>query len=156
IYKKYFPAYPFEFRFTRDEFQQQYQRLSQVGMLANVFGALAIFISCLGLFGLSAYTAEQRRKEVGIRKVLGATLGNIWLALSKDFLKPVVVAFALAAPLGAWAMSKFLLRFDYRIELGWMLFAAAGALALLIAVITVSVQGLRAALAEPVRSLQNE
>ncbi|HNE28090.1 MAG TPA: hypothetical protein PLW66_02930, partial [Saprospiraceae bacterium] len=77
-------------------------------------------------------------------------------ALSKDFLKPVVVAFALAAPLGAWAMSKFLLRFDYRIELGWMLFAAAGALALLIAVITVSVQGLRAALAEPVRSLQNE
>lgn len=156
IYKKYFPAYPFEFRFTRDEFQQQYQRFSQVGMLANVFGALAIFISCLGLFGLSAYTAEQRRKEVGIRKVLGATLGNIWLALSKDFLKPVVVAFALAAPLGAWAMSKFLLRFDYRIELGWMLFAAAGALALLIAVITVSVQGLRAALAEPVRSLQNE
>lgn len=156
VYKQHFPAYPFEFRFTREEFQRQFQRLSQVGMLANIFGALAIFISCLGLLGLSAYMAEQRRKEIGIRKVLGARLSQIWLALSKDFLKPVLAAFVLAVPLGAWAMSKFLTRFDYRIELGWPLFAMAGGAAFLVALLTVSVQGIRAALADPVRSLRSE
>ncbi len=156
VFRKHHAAYPFEFKFTKDEFQKQFQRLSQVGDLANVFGALAIFISCLGLFGLSAYVAEQRKKEIGIRKVLGATLGNIWFALSKDFLTPVLAAFVLAAPLGGWAMSKFLMRFDYRIEMSWVMFAVAGAAALLVAVLTVSFQGVKAALTDPVKSLRSE
>lgn len=126
------------------------------GQLANVFGGLAIFISCLGLFGLSAFVAERRNKEIGIRKVLGATVANVWFALSKDFLKPVMLAFVLAAPLAGFAMQKLLNRFEYRIDLYWWIFASAGIMALVIALATVSYQGVKAALLNPVSSLRSE
>jgi len=154
--KKHNPAYPFEFRFTKEEYQKSFDEMRAVGQLGNVFGGLAIFISCLGLFGLSAFVAERRTKEIGVRKVLGATMANIWFTLSKDFLKPVLVAFVLASPLALWAMQKLLLRFEYRIGLSWWIFAAAGAAAVAIALITVSYQGIKAALSNPVRSLRSE
>ncbi len=156
VVKKHNPAYPFEFRFTKDEYQKNFDEMRAVGQLGNVFGGLAIFISCLGLFGLSAFVAERRTKEIGVRKVLGATMANIWFTLSKDFLKPVFIAFALAAPLAFWAMQKLLLRFEYRIEMSWWMFAIAGAAAVLIALLTVSYQGVRSALVNPVKSLRSE
>ena len=154
--KKHNPAYPFEFRFTKEEYQKNFDEMRSVGQLGNVFGGLAIFISCLGLFGLSAFVAERRTKEIGVRKVLGATVANIWFALSKDFLKPVLLAFVLAAPLAGWAMQQLLSRFEYRIELAWWIFAAAGVAAVAIALFTVSFQGIKAALVDPVKSLRSE
>lgn len=154
--KKHNPAYPFEFRFTKEEYQKNFDEMRAVGQLGNGFGGLAIFISCLGLFGLSAFVAERRTKEIGVRKVLGATMADIWFTLSKDFLKPVLVAFVLASPLAFWAMQKLLLRFEYRIGLSWWIFAAAGASAVAIALVTVSYQGIKAALVNPVRSLRSE
>lgn len=154
--KRHNPAYPFEFRFAKEEYQKSFDEIRSVGQLGNVFGGLAIFISCLGLFGLSAFVAERRTKEIGIRKVLGATVASVWLLLSKDFLKPVLLAFAIASPLAFWAMQKLLLRFEYRIELAWWMFALAGVAALLVALFTVSYQGVRAALFNPAQSLKSE
>ncbi len=154
--KKHNPSYPFEFNFTKEAYQKNFDEMRSVGQLANIFGGLAIFISCLGLFGLSAFVAERRNKEIGIRKVLGATVANVWFALSKDFLKPVVLAFLLAAPLAGWAMQKLLDRFEYRIDLYWWIFAAAGLAALAVALVTVSYQGIKAALLNPVTGLRNE
>ncbi len=154
--KKHNPSYPFEFRFTKDEYQKNFDEMRSVGQLGNVFGGLAIFISCLGLFGLSAFVAERRKKEIGIRKVLGASVSGVWFFLSRDFLKPVLLAFVLASPLAGWAMQKLLDRFDYRIELSWWIFAAAGGVAVIIALFTVSFQGVKAAMLNPVRSLRSE
>lgn len=154
--KKHNPAYPFEFRFTKEQYQKNFDEIRAVGQMGNVFGGLAIFISCLGLFGLSVFVAERRTKEIGVRKVLGATMVNIWFTLSKDFLKPVFIAFVLAAPLAFWAMQKLLLRFEYRIGMSWWMFAAAGAAAVAIALLTVSYQGVKASLANPVKSLRSE
>lgn len=154
--KKHNPSYPFEFNFTKEAYQKNFDEMRSVGQLANMFGGLAIFISCLGLFGLSAFVAERRNKEIGIRKVLGATVANVWFALSKDFLKPVVLAFLLAAPLAGWAMQQLLDRFEYRIDLYWWIFAAAGLAALAVALVTVSYQGIKAALMNPVTGLRNE
>lgn len=154
--KKHNPSYPFEFNFTKEAYQKNFDEMRSVGQLANMFGGLAIFISCLGLFGLSAFVAERRNKEIGIRKVLGATVANVWFALSKDFLKPVLLAFLLAAPLAGWAMQKLLDRFEYRIDLYWWIFAAAGLAAITVALATVSYQGVKAALLNPVTSLRNE
>ncbi len=154
--KKHNPAYPFEFRFVKEEYQKNFDEMRSVGQLGNVFGGLAIFISCLGLFGLSAFVAERRNKEIGIRKVLGATVASVWFHLSKDFLKPVLLAFVLAAPLAFWAMQQLLLRFEYRIELSWWMFAVAGLAALAVALLTVSYQGVKAALVNPARSLKSE
>lgn len=154
--KKHNPTYPFEFNFTKEAYQRNFDEMRSVGQLANVFGGLAIFISCLGLFGLSAFVAERRNKEIGIRKVLGATVANVWFALSKDFLQPVLLAFLLAAPLAGWAMQKLLDRFEYRIDLYWWIFASAGLAALAVALLTVSYQGVKAALLNPVTSLRSE
>jgi ABC-type antimicrobial peptide transport system permease subunit len=154
--KKHNPNHPFEFRFAKDEYQKNFDEMRAVGQLGNVFGGLAIFISCLGLFGLSAFVAERRTKEIGVRKVLGATMAGIWFILSKDFLKPVFAAFFLAAPLAFWAMQKLLIRFEYRIEMSWWMFAAAGLAALAVALLTVSYQGIRAAMVNPVKSLRSE
>ena len=156
VVKKNNPTYPFEFHFTKEEYQHSFDQMRSVGRLANVFGGLAIFISCLGLFGLSAFVAERRNKEIGIRKVLGATIANVWFALSKDFLKPVAIAFVLAAPLAGFAMQKLLSKFEYRIDLYWWIFASAGLIALAIALATVSYQGVKAALLNPVKSLRSE
>jgi len=117
---------------------------------------MAILISCLGLFGLAAFSAEQRRKEIGVRKVLGASVFNLTTMLSGDFLKLVAVAILIATPVAWWAMDKWLQAFSYRINISWWMFALAGLVAVLIALITVSFQSIKAAIANPVKSLRTE
>ncbi len=154
--KQYSPNYPFAYHFTKEEYQRNFDYLRSTGRMANVFGGLSIFICCLGLFGLSAFVAERRQKEISVRKVLGATVANICVLLSRDFVIPVLIAFALAAPLAAWAMTKMLARFEYHIDLsGWM-FAAAGISALLITLATVVWQAMRAAVVNPAKTLRSE
>ncbi len=150
------PNYPFEFHLAQESYQRRFKGLSSGGQFSSAVGILAIIISCLGLFALSAFVAERRSKEIGIRKVLGASAKSIWLSLSKDFLKPVVLAFMLASPLAALAMEKMLSLMEYRISLSWWMFALAGLLAMLIAIVTISFQGVKAAIANPVKSLRTE
>ncbi|MDT4871935.1 ADOP: acidobacterial duplicated orphan permease [compost metagenome] len=121
-----------------------------------LFGVLAVFISCLGLFGLSAYTAANRTKEIGVRKVLGASVPGISLLLTKSFLKLVAVSFVLASPLAWYFMSGWLKDFEYRIDLEWWIFALAGGVSMIIAVLTVSFQAIRAATANPVKALRSD
>ncbi|MEO5685031.1 MAG: ABC transporter permease [Chitinophagaceae bacterium] len=156
VAKKINPAYPFEYAFTKDNYQKRFEEFSAFGLVAALFGGMAIFISCLGLYGLSAFLAERRSKEMSIRKVLGASLQNVWLSLSRDFLKPVIIAFLLVAPLAAWLMTILLSNMAYHIELSWWMFAIAGLLAVLIALLTVSYQGIKTALENPVTNLRNE
>jgi ABC-type antimicrobial peptide transport system permease subunit len=156
VARKYNPAYPFEYDFADEEFERQYKSETVIGQLAKYFAFLAIFISCLGLFGLSAFTAEQRTKEMGIRKVLGASVTSIVSLLSKDFLKLVTLAFVIAAPLAWFAVQQWLRNFEYKVDVGWTTFAVAGVLALLIALLTVSFQSVKAALTNPVKSLRSE
>jgi ABC-type antimicrobial peptide transport system permease subunit len=156
VARKYNPAYPFQYDFADEEFARQYKSETMIGQLAKYFAFLAIFISCLGLFGLSAFTAEQRTKEMGIRKVLGASVTSLVTLLSKDFLKLVVIAFVIAAPLAWYAVNQWLRNFEYKAPVGWWTFALAGVLSLLIALLTVSFQSIRAALANPVKSLRSE
>lgn len=154
--KKASPSSPFEYHFIDEVNQQRLEGMRYTSQLTNIIGVLAIFISCLGLFGLSAFLAERRNKEIGVRKVLGASVSQVWMILSKDFLKPVLIAFLLAAPLAGWTLNLMLQNWDYRISLSWWMFAVAGLLALLIALITVSFHGLKAALTNPVKSLRTE
>ena len=154
--RKYNPAYPFKYDFADQEFEQQYKSETVIGQLARYFAFLAIFISCLGLFGLSAFTAEQRTKEMGIRKVLGASVTSLVSLLSKEFLKLVALAFVIAAPIAWYAVNQWLRNFEYKIAVGWWTFAVAGGLALVIALLTVSFQSVKAALTNPVKSLRSE
>jgi putative ABC transport system permease protein len=154
--KKNNPNYPFEYHFVSEEFQKRFEGIRSTSQLTNIVGILAIFISCLGLFGLSAFLAERRNKEIGVRKVLGASVSQLWLILSKDFLKPVLIAFVLASPLAGWVMNKMLLNWDYHISLSWWMFVLAGLLAIVIALATVSFHGIKAALTNPVKSLRTE
>ncbi|SFD22801.1 ABC-type transport system, involved in lipoprotein release, permease component [Chitinophaga sp. CF118] len=156
VVKKINPGYPFEFNFTKEEYQKRFNVIRSIGYMANTFGGMAIFISCMGLFGLSAFLAERRSKEVSIRKVLGADIGKLWFLLCKDFLKPVLVAFILTAPLAGWVMQKLLHTMDYHIELSWWMFVLAGVSTILVAIITVSFHGIKTALANPVKFLQAE
>jgi hypothetical protein len=151
------PRFPFTYQFADEQYRNLYKSEEVVHGLANCGAALAIFISCLGLLGLAMFTAEQRTKEFGIRKVLGARAGTLFTLLSKDFLVLVLVAFVLAMPLAGLAMHKWLENFEYRVNLQWwMLFGFAGAIALLIALATVSFQAIRVAVANPVNSLRSE
>jgi putative ABC transport system permease protein len=150
------PHSPFEFSFLDRAFEVLYRAEQNAGRLMAVFSALAILIACLGLFGLASFTAEQRTKEIGVRKVLGATVAGIIGLLSRDFVKLVAIAFVIAAPLGYFAMQRWLQNFAYRIDIGWWIFALAGGLALLIALLTVSMQAIKAALANPVEALRYE
>ena len=155
-FRKIDPNTPFEFHFTKEEHQAKLNDIQSISKMANIFGGMAIFISCLGLFGLSSFLAERRSKELSVRKVLGASVKSIWFTLSKDFLKPVLIAFIIAAPLAGLVMQKVLSMLDYHIQLaGWM-FVLAGVLAMFIAVITVSYNGLKAALANPIKNLRTE
>jgi putative ABC transport system permease protein len=156
VWRNYFPAVPFEYRFLDEEIQKQYDAEITLARIINVFALIAILISCLGLFGLSAFTAEQRRKEVGIRKVLGADAFNVTRLLSKDFLKLVMIAIAIATPISWWTANKWLENFTYRIQVSWWIFLAAGTLALLIALVTVSFHAIKAAIANPVKNLRTE
>lgn len=150
------PSYPFEYKFMDDDFDQLFKTETLTGKLAGVFASLAILISCLGLFGLAAYTAERRIKEIGIRKVLGASVAGLTGLLSKDFLKLVGISCLIAFPVAWWALSNWLQNYQYRITINWMVFAAAGILAMFIALATVSFQAIKAALSNPVNSLRNE
>lgn len=156
VFKKHNPEYPFTFKFADVEFQRKFSMVDMIRKIANVFASLAILISCLGLFGLAAFTAEQRTKEIGIRKVMGANVTNVVVLLSKDFAKLVLIAFAIAGPLSWWLMDKFLQTFPYRITIQWWVIALAGVAALLLAVVTVSSQAMKAATANPAHSLRNE
>ncbi|MGN8067548.1 ABC transporter permease [Mucilaginibacter sp. SG564] len=156
IWHKDLPEVPFEYSFLDTEVQKQYENEATLSQIINSFTLVAIVISCLGLFGLAAFSAEQRSKEIGIRKVLGASVSGIVALLSKDFLKLVVVALVIATPIAWWGMSKWLQAFVYRINISWWMFALAGSLAVLIALFTVSFQAVKAALMNPVKSLKSE
>lgn len=150
------PAYPFEYKFLDQTFQETYQREEVIGSLADIFAAIAILISCLGLLGLASFTAEQRTKEIGVRKVLGASVSSLVVLLSQDFTKLVLVGFVIASPVAYYLMNQWLQDFAYRTELSVGVFAMAGLAALLIAWLTVSYQSIRAARANPVNSLRSE
>jgi ABC-type antimicrobial peptide transport system permease subunit len=156
VLDKHAPGYPFEYRFMDDDFNKLFTSEMMVEKLSRLFAILTIVISCLGLFGLAAYTAERRTKEIGIRKVLGATLSNVVTLLSKDFLTLVAIAAIIAFPLAWLIMQQWLEKFAYRINLNWWVFALAGMLAVIIALGTVSFQALKAALSNPVKSLRTE
>jgi putative ABC transport system permease protein len=156
IFKQYNPAYPFEYYFIDQEYAQKFNDEQLTGTLASLFAALTIFISCLGLFGLATYMAENRIKEIGVRKVLGASVTNITALLSKDFIKLVVIAIVIASAVASWAMHKWLQGYDYRVNISWWIFILAGLLSVLIALITVSYQFIKAAIANPVKSLRTE
>ena len=156
IFKKYNPEYPFDYKFVDEEYAKKFQDEKRTGILAALFAGLAILISCLGLFGLATYMAENRIKEIGVRKVLGATVTGITTLLNKDFLRLVIISFAIAAPIAWYMMYKWLMDYTYRIQISWWVFLSAGLLTVLIALITVSYQSIRAAIANPIRSLRTE
>ncbi len=156
VMKTHNPAFPFEYEFVDDSFNSRLKSEKMMGSLSQIFALLAIIISCLGLFGLSAYTAEQRRKEIGVRKVLGSSVTGIVNLLSKDFLGLVLIALLVAGPLAYWLMKNWLQSFAYRIEINLWVFALAGFSAICIALLTVSFQAIKAALANPVNSLRSE
>ncbi|RYF57039.1 MAG: FtsX-like permease family protein, partial [Cytophagaceae bacterium] len=156
LYKASYPGNPFDYFFVEQKYNEQYQTEQQYGQLFSAASALAILIACLGLFGLAAFTAQRRTKEIGVRKVLGASVVSIVALLSGDFLKLVGAAFVLAVPLAWWAMDLWLQDFAEKTPLHWWLFAGAGTLVTLIALLTVSFQSVRAALADPVSSLRSE
>lgn len=147
---------PFHYRFLDDSFNEMYDNERRVGKIAISFSFLAIFIACLGLFGLATFIAEQRTKEIGIRKVLGASVNGIVQLLSKDFVRLVLIAFVIATPLAWYFMNKWLQDFSYRVKIGWWVFALAGVIALFIALFTVSFQAIKAALTNPVKNLRTE
>ncbi|MDH7448140.1 ABC transporter permease [Aquimarina sp. 2201CG14-23] len=156
VMKKNNPAFPFEYTFIDEAFDAKFKSEQLVGKLSQIFAILAILISCLGLFGLAAYTAEQRSKEIGVRKVLGASIPAIVKLLSKDFLKLVIISILIAIPIAWLTMNNWLQDFAYRIEINWWIFIVAGSIAILIAMTTVSFQAVKAAIANPVDSLKTE
>jgi ABC-type antimicrobial peptide transport system permease subunit len=156
IFKKYNPEYPFEYKFIDEEYARKFDDERRTATLTALFAALTIFISCLGLFGLAAYMAQNRIKEIGVRKVLGASVASITTLLSKDFLKLVVISLIIAAPVAGYGMYKWLQDYPYRVSLEWWVFAVAGLAAVSIALLTVSFQAIRAARANPVKNLRTE
>ena len=156
VFKKYNPAYPFEYEFMDEEFQEKYTTINLTKRLANVFAVLALLITGLGLFGLASYTAEQRNKEIGIRKVLGASVVSIVALMSKDFSRLVIIAFVIATPLAWWALSSYLERYTIRTDIQWWIFPLTGLVALLFALVFVVSQALKAAQGDPVKALRSE
>jgi putative ABC transport system permease protein len=156
IFKRYNPEYPFEYHFIDDDYAKKFEDERRSGTLAALFAGLTIFISCLGLFGLATYMAENRIKEIGVRKVLGASVAGIAALLSRDFLKLVFVSFLIAAPVAWWAMYSWLKAYPYHVNIEWWVFAIAGVLSLVIAVVTVSFQAIKAAVANPSKSLRTQ
>lgn len=156
VFKKYNPAFPFEYVFVNEEYGQKFADEQRMGTFATVFAILTIFISCMGLFGLATYMAENRVKEIGIRKVLGASVSNITRLLASDFLKLVFISIVIATPLAWWFMHQWLSDFPYHVTIQWWVFLLAGLLSIVIALITVSFQSIKAALANPVKNLRTE
>ena len=155
-WKSMAPSQPFSYVFLDDEFNKQYGADQRRGEIFLVFSILAILIACLGLFGLVTFAAEQRVKEIGIRKVLGAAIPDIFAMLSKDFIKLLLLSICIASPIAWWVMNKWLQDFAYRISIGWWMFVTVGAICLLIAIVTLSFQVTKAAYANPVKSLRAE
>ncbi|HJP62358.1 MAG TPA: ABC transporter permease, partial [Mucilaginibacter sp.] len=156
IFKKYDPSTPFEYQFADDDYAKKFDNEVRVGKLSSTFAAPAIFISCLGLFGMASFTAEQRVKEIGVRKVLGASVFNLWRLLSKDFVLLVLISLVIATPVGYYFMHQWLQNYTYRSNISWWIFAVTAAGALAITLLTVSYQSIKAALANPVKSLRSE
>jgi putative ABC transport system permease protein len=156
VWQKNCPDHPFEYQFLDDHFADVYRTDTQVSQIVGILATLAIIISCLGLFGLASYSAERRVKEVGIRKVLGASVQNIVAMLSKDFLKYVLIAALIAWPLSWFSVYKWLQDYAYRIDISWWIFLFAVFIAIIIAFITISFQAIKAAIANPVKSLRTE
>jgi putative ABC transport system permease protein len=156
IWRKDVPSEPFQYSFLDAAVQQQYRSETIFSNIINSFTLMAILISCLGLFGLAAFSAEQRKKEIGVRKVLGASVAGLVQLLSKDFIKLIGISIIIATPIAWWAMNKWLQSFSYRVNISWWMFALAGVIAILIALITVSFQSVKAAIANPITNLRTE
>jgi len=156
VWKKYMPEVPFAYTFVDEEFGNKFTAEERIGKLASYFAVLAIFISCLGLFGMASFVAEQRTKEIGIRKVLGASVLKLWQLLSKEFVFLVIISCVVAAPIAWHYLDSWLMNYDYRIVIGWQVFVLATVGALIITILTVSFQAIKAALSNPVKSLRNE
>jgi len=156
IFKKFNAEEPFEYNFVDEEYAKKFSDEERIGKMANVFALLAILISCLGLFGLTSFVAEQRKKEIGVRKVLGATVFNLWRLLSKDFLGLVILSCLFAVPIASYFLANWLQKYEYHTEISWWVFAIAIGGALLITLLTVSFQTIKAAVANPVKSLRTE
>lgn len=156
VYKQFNPGYPFEYKFMDQEYEEMYRSVIVMGKLANIFAVIAIVISCLGLFGLASFTAERRTKEIGIRKVLGASATHLVMLLSMDFTKLVLLAFILASPVAWWLVKEYLGMFEYHVSISPLMFLGAAVAALAIAWLTVSYQSFKAASADPVKSLRSE
>jgi putative ABC transport system permease protein len=156
VFKKYSQAQPFDVQFSDEAYAQKFGDEQRVGRLTGFFSALAIFISCLGLFGMASFTAEQRTKEIGIRKVLGASVANLWGLLSKDFVVLTGISLLISLPLSFYLMDGWLDKYAYRTSLTWWIFASAAVGAIAVTLVTVSFQAIKAALANPTRSLKTE
>ena len=156
IYKKMAPVYPFEYTFLDQKFDTIYKKDIRQQAILSIFSGLAIFIACLGLFGLATFTAAKRTKEIGVRKVLGSSVPNILMLLAKDLLKPVLIASLIAMPIGYYCMTKWLQNFAYRVDISVWVFVLAAGVTALIAFATISFQSIKAALANPVESLRSE
>jgi ABC-type antimicrobial peptide transport system permease subunit len=156
LFEKHNPAYPFDYTFADEAFARKFQTINMTSSLATLFAFLAILITGLGLFGLASYTAEQRTKEIGIRKVLGASVSSLITLMSKDFSKLVIASFFIASPIAWWLLDKYLQRYDIRTEITWWIFPLTGLIALGYAILIVTNQASRAARANPVNSLRNE
>ncbi|HWA34577.1 MAG TPA: FtsX-like permease family protein, partial [Cyclobacteriaceae bacterium] len=156
VLKKYDPGAPFDYKFLDDDYARLFHEEERVGKLAGIFTALAIFISCLGIFGLASFTTGMRNKEIGIRKVLGASIFNIWKMLSGDFVRLVIVSLIIAAPVSYYFSNQWLQKYEYRTGIAWWIFAATALGSLGITFLTVSYQCIKAAIADPVNSLRSE
>jgi ABC-type antimicrobial peptide transport system permease subunit len=156
IFKRYNTDQPFEYKFVDDDYAAKFGDEERIGKLAGIFAMLAIVISCLGLFGLTSFVAEQRKKEIGVRKVLGASVFNVWNLLSKDFVLLVVFSFLAAFPLSYYFMHNWLQNYSYRTDIAWWIFIVVGAGSLFITIAVVSMQAIRAAISNPVKSLRTE
>jgi ABC-type antimicrobial peptide transport system permease subunit len=156
LWKEMNPKFPFTYQFSDEEYGKLYKSEEMAERLSNCFAALAIIISCLGLLGLAIFTAEQRTREIGVRKVLGASVGNVFRLLSGEFLRLVFLSLLIATPLAWLAMNKWLQDYAYHTELRWWMFGLAGGAAVVVALVTVGWQAIRAALANPVKSLRAE
>ncbi|GLU56524.1 ABC transporter permease [Dyadobacter frigoris] len=156
VFRKFNPGSPFDYRFSDDQYAAKFASEERIAKLASAFASLAILISCLGLFALASFTAEQRTKEIGIRKVLGASVANLWALLSADFVVLVIISCVVSVPIAYYFLNGWLQKYEYRTEISWWIFAASGLGAMLITLLTVSYQAIRAALMDPVKSLKSE
>lgn len=156
VFKNYLPNVPFDYQFVDQEHAKKFATEERIGKLSAIFAALAVFISCLGLFGLASFVAEQRTKEIGIRKVLGASVSSLWKMLSKDFVVLVIISCFIAIPIAKYSLTEWLEHYEYRTDISWWIFGMTGAGAVIITILTVSFQAVKAAIANPVKSLRSE